>query len=63
MIAPDQDVETLSWYYDEMDGLEDLTMLEDGEVGVAVHGEGDIQGTDDEIGRAWEDLEALTDSA
>lgn len=63
MIAPDPDVETPSWYYDEIDELEAFSLIEEGEVDATLHGEGDVQGTDDEVGRAWEDIEALGDSA
>ncbi len=63
MIAPYSDVETPGWYYDDMEELEDLSLIEEGDVGADLHGEGDVQGTDDEVGRAWEDLEALSDSA
>ncbi len=66
MIAPSPDVET-RWCYGELYDLEQLAMLEDGgdggEVGAALQGEGEGQTPDDEIGRAWEDLEALTESA
>jgi hypothetical protein len=62
-MMPIPDVETPRWYYRELEDLEDLALLEDGGEAGVLHGEGDVQNPDDDIGRAWEDLEALTESA
>ncbi len=64
MTAPIPDIEASEWYYDALDALESFATLEEGdEDGALLHGEGEIQNPDDDIGRAVEDLEALTDSA